>query len=146
MPTAGRLVGSIVFGATGAGAAIVGIPTLPEGMIHGYLVPFSGLVGVWLGWSLMGSKAGSRLSLAVTQGIATVAVMVLTVIFFVATWDMVERSMKLRYDGPGEAVLDVANLMVDYGRLLLVPNVLAVLAIGATFGAVIVNVAGRIWK
>jgi hypothetical protein len=152
MPTAGRLVAAIVFGATGAGAAFVGIPTLPEGMIAGYLLPFSTLVGVWLGWSLMGPKAGGRLSIAITQGIATVVVMVVTVIFFVAAWDMVERSMRLRYKGPGEAVLDIANLFWDYLRMmfsqpLIGPQpVLSVLAIGAIVGSVLINIAARIWK
>ena len=152
MPTAGRLVAAIVFGATGAAAAFVGIPTLPEGMIAGYLLPFSTLVGVWLGWSLMGPKAGGRLSIAITQGIATVVVMVVMVIFFVAAWDMVERSMRLRYDGPGEAVLDTANLFWDYLQMmvrqpLMGPQpVLYVLAIGAIAGSVLINIAARIWK
>lgn len=44
MPTAGRLVGAIVFGATGAGAAFVGIPTLPVEVLRGYLLPFSTIV------------------------------------------------------------------------------------------------------
>ena len=146
MPTAGRLVGAIIFGATGAGAAFVGIPTLPEEVLPGYLLPFAAVVGVWQGWSLMGPKAGGRMSLAITQGIATVAVMIVTVIFGVSAWDMVARSMKLRYDGPGEAVLDVANLMWFYGQLMNQPLVWAVLAAGAFIGSIIVNFAARIWK
>jgi hypothetical protein len=100
----------------------------------------------------MGPKAGGRLSIAITQGIATVVVMVVTVIFFVAAWDMVERSMRLRYKGPGEAVLDTANLFWDYLQMmfsqpLIGPQpVLAVLAIGAIVGSVLINIAARIWK
>ncbi len=146
MPTAGRLVGAIVFGATGAGAAFVGIPTLPEEVLPGYLFPFSTIVGGWQGWSLMGPKAGGRFSMAITQGIATVVVMTLTVIFFVAGWDMIERSMRLRYDGPGAAVLDVANLMWEYVKMMVVPQVIGVLALGATLGSILVNIAARIWK
>ncbi len=146
MPTAGRLFGAIVFGATGGGAAYVGIPTLPEEVVPGYLLPFSAVVGVWLGWSLMGAKAGQRWAVAVTQGIATVVMMTVTVIFGVAFWDMIERSMRLRYDGPGEAVLDTANLMWFYAQFLAVAPVIGVLVLGATLGASLVNIAGRIWK
>lgn len=152
MPTAGRLVGAVIFGATGAAAAATGVPTLPEGTITTYFIPFSALTGIWLGWSLMGSKAGGRLSIAITQGVATIIVMVVTVLFFVAGWEMVERSMKLRYSGPGEAVLDTANLFWDYMQMMVVPPllgpqpVLAVLAFGAIFGAILTNIAGRIWK
>ena len=147
MPTAGRLVGAIVFGATGAGAAFVGVPTLPEGTLPGYLVPFAGVVGIWQGWSLMGPKAGARTSLAITQGIATVAVMIVTVLLFVSCWDVIERSMRLRYDGPGEALLDVANLFWKHLQLLMAaPMSLAVLALGATVGAILVNIAARLWK
>lgn len=146
MPTAGRLVGAIVFGFTGAAAAFVGLPTLPEQVLPGYLLPFSAAVGVWQGWSLMGPKVGGSFSMAITQGIATVAVMILTVIFCVASWDMIERSMELRYDGPGEAVLDVANLMWYYLKLMAVPQVIGVLALGAILGSVLINIASRIWK
>ena len=146
MPTAGRLFGALVFGATGAGAAWIGLPSLPDEVVPGYLVPFSGAVGVWLGWSLMGPKASARWSVAVTQGIGTVLMMVLAVIFGVSVWDMIARSMRLRYDGPGEAVLDTARLMWDYAQLLAVPEVIGVLALGATLGATLVNIAGRIWK
>lgn len=54
--------------------------------------------------------------------------------------------MRLRYDGPGAAVLDVANLMWEYVKMMVVPQVIGVLALGATLGSILVNIAARIWK
>lgn len=146
MPTAGRLVAALCFGAMGAIAAFVGIPTLPEGTIIGYFVPFAGTTGVWLGWSLMGPKAGGRFSIALTQAIATTAVMIVFVILCISGWDMVERSMRLRYDGPGEALLDTANLFWGYLQWMAVAPVLQVLLIGTLASGIVTNIAARLWK
>ncbi len=146
MPTAGRLVAAVCFGVMGSVAAFVGIPTLPEGTITGYFVPFAGLTGIWLGWSLMGPKAGGRFALAMTQAIATTVVMIVVVILGISGWDMVERSMRLRYDGPGEAVLDTANLFWGYLQWMAVAPVIQALLIGTLVSAILTNIAARIWK
>ncbi len=147
MPTAAKLVGAVVFGGVGAAAAWLGIPTLPEEVPPGYLLPLSAGLGVWLGWTLMGRNAGrAGRTVAINYGIATVIVMVVAAIFSIAFWEMIERSMRLRYDGPGEAVLDVANLIVFYGKFLFVTPVLMVLALGAVLGGVIVHAVSRLWR
>ncbi len=146
MPTAAKLAGALVFGGCGALAALLGIPTLPDEVVPGYLLPLSGVTGLWLGWALMGRSPGRNIAQAITNGAATVIAMVLFVLVSISCWEMIERSMRLRYDGPGEAVLDVANLLVYYAGFLAVPGVIAVLAIGASLGSVVVLAVSRIWK
>ena len=146
MPTASKLAGAVVFGCVGATAAWLGIPTLPEEVIPGYLLPVSTGLGIWIGWVIIGRNPGITFAQTITQGIATIVVMVAALLFLVSSWEMIERSMRLYYDGPGEAVLDIARLLVFYGKLLLVSPVLVTLALGATFGALIVRSVGRIWS
>lgn len=146
MPTAAKLVGALSYGAIGGAAAVQGVPTLPPEVVPGYLVPLSAIMGLWCGWSMIGRSKPGSVSVTLTQSVVTLGVMVVAVLLAVSCWDMVARSMRLRYDGPGEAVLDVANLFVGYGQLMLVPPVLTVLALGAVIGAALVAFAARVWR
>ncbi len=146
MPTASKLVGAIAYGAIGAFAAYQGVPTLPDEVVPGYLIPLSGAMGVWLGWALIGKSKRGNFAQTFTQSVVTLGCMVFMVLFSVSCWDMIVRSMRLRYDGPGEAILDVSNLFVDNLQLLMVMPVLQVLGAGAVIGAILVRVAGARWS
>jgi hypothetical protein len=50
------------------------------------------------------------------------------------------------YDGPMEAVLGVFEIMLDYGRMMLQPDVLGVLAVGGILGGMLAEWAGRRWS
>ena len=146
MPTGQKLVGAIVYGAIGGLAAYQGVPTLPEEHIPGYLIPLCVGIGIWLGWSMIGRARHYNFANSITQSVVTLGCMAVMILLSISCWEMIERSMRLRYDGPGEAVLDVANLFVDYGKLMLVEPVLVVLGTGALVGAVLVKIAGRRWS
>lgn len=145
MPTGSKLVGAVTYAGIGALAAYQGVPTLPDEYVPGYLVPLSAGVGVWLGWSLIGKSKLGNFASSITQSVVTLGCMAVVTLLAISCWDMIERSMRLRYDGPGEAVLDVANLFVDYGSLMFVQPVMQVLGIGALVGAVFVRMAGKRW-
>ena len=73
----------------------------------------------------------------------------MTVVFFTllgfSIYLMVKKSYKMAYDGPMEAVLGVFQLMMEYGQMMLVPDVLGVLAVGGALGGVVTEWAGRRW-
>ena len=146
MPTAAKLVGAIAYGGIGGLSALRGVPTLPDEIVPGYLVPLSACVGVWLGWSMIGRAAQRGLATAFTQSVVTLGSMAVVILLAISCWEMVERSMRLRYDGPGEAVLDVANLFVKFGALMMVAPVWQVLGAGAVIGALVVRFAGGRWS
>ena len=59
---------------------------------------------------------------------------------------MVKKSYKMVYDGPMDAVLGVFQLMMEYGQMMLVPDVLGVLAVGGVLGGIVTEWAGRRWS
>jgi hypothetical protein len=91
------------------------------------------------------SVAGKGYSAAIGSGVrtaVTVAVLALTLFSIV---EMLRRSVRLRYDGPGEALAGMLELMWDYGSLMMVPSVLGVLAAGAVIGGIASEWAKSHW-
>ncbi|MEM1077058.1 TrgA family protein [Dinoroseobacter sp. S76] len=142
MPTGAKLIGAIIFGLTGALAAWIGIPGLPDGRQAGALLPLATLSGIWFGWRMAGTQVGGTLRQALTLSVRTVSMMLAATLFLIAGEEAYQRSIKLRYDGPIEAVTDVANLMLYFGQMAIQGPVLTVLALGIVTGAVFVRWAG----
>ena len=61
-------------------------------------------------------------------------------------YEMLKRSMKLYYDGPVEALQEMAELYLDYARLAAVQEVLIPALIGAVFMAWVTEFFARRWS
>lgn len=145
MPTGAKLIGAIIFGLTGALAAWIGIPGLPDGRQGGMLLPLATLSGIWFGWRLAGTHIGPSLRQATVLSVRTVVLMLVATLFLIAGEEAYQRSIKLRYDGPVEAVTDIANLMLFFGQMAVQGPVITVLVLGILVGAVFVRWAGRVF-
>lgn len=146
MPTGAKLIGAIIFCLTGALAAWIGVPGLPDGRQPGLLIPIAALTGIWFGWRLVGTHVGGTLRQAFVLSVRTVAMMLVATLFFIAGEEAYQRSIKLRYDGPVEAVTDIANLMLFFGQMALQGPVFTVLALGILIGTVFVRWAGHTFE
>ena len=62
------------------------------------------IVGALMGWRISGARAGYSIRASLGYGITTVAATVFWCLFIWAGYLMVEASMRLRYDGPMEAL------------------------------------------
>lgn len=146
MPTAAKLIGALVFAALAAVAAQVYIPLLPEGTQTRWMREICGGIGLIIGWLVMGRNAGRGYADAAAMGIrASVTVVFLALLGF-SIYVMVVRSTRMMYDGPMEAVLDVFNLMLNYGKLMLEARFIGVLAVGGVLGGMITEYFGRRWS
>lgn len=146
MPTGAKLLGAILFAITGALAAWIGIPGLPDGRQPGLLIPIATLSGVYFGWTLAGARVGNTLRQSLVLSLRTIVLMFVSTMFLIAGEEAYQRSIKLRYDGPVEAVTDIANLMIYFGEMAVQPAVLTVMGLGIVIGAVFVSWAGRVWE
>ncbi|WP_425090938.1 TrgA family protein [Tropicimonas sp. S265A] len=146
MPTGAKLLGAILFALTGALAAWIGIPGLPDGRQAGLLIPIATLSGAYFGWTLAGAHDTSTLRKSLVLSFRTMVLMFISTMFFIAGEEAYQRSIKLRYDGPVEAVTDIANLMIFFGEMAVQPAVLTVMGLGVIVGAVFVSWAGRVWE
>lgn len=146
MPTAAKLFGALAFAVLGWFSAHLFSKGLPDGAQIGILREIVAAVGVISGWRVMGANAGRGYYAAMGTGIRAGIVMVFFSLLGFAIYEMVLLSIKMRYDGPMEAVLGVFDLMIEYGRLLLTSDVLVTLLGGSILGGWIAEFAGRHWR
>lgn len=146
MFTGAKLLAAVIYAATGALAALAAIPGLPEGRQPGQIVLISTLMGIFFGWSLIGKQVTESKLQAFLLSVRTIVMMVIATLFIISGFEAYERSIKLFYDGPVEAVTDIANLMVFFGKMGLQAPVVMILVLGMSVGAVFVHWAGRVWE
>ena len=143
MPTFGKLVGAVLFGALAWYASGLIIPLFPEGMQLGLFREVNTFFGVLCGWKIAGPRAGTGYIASLSYGLTTMVAMVVLALGFNSSAVMIEQSMRLRYDGPGEAVTDVFALFVEYGMLMMTSDVIGTLVVGSLAAGLVVEFFGR---
>ncbi|MBD3765107.1 MAG: TrgA family protein [Rhodobacterales bacterium] len=145
MPTAAKLVAAIVFALVGWLAADAVARGLSQGTYTGLLREITAVIGLGVGWVVMGPLTGRGYGPAVGTGLRCSATVVFWALLAFASYEMLLRSTRARYDGPMEAVLAVIDLVIDRGQMVLAVPPLAVLVIGGALGGVLAEAAARRW-
>lgn len=147
MPTAARLFAALSYAAVAFFASESFKPVLPEGLGTGYLSEVNAVIGLLTGWFVMGRLAGEGYRRAVAQGIRTTAVLVFYVLLLHSVLEMFRLSMRMRYDGPMDAVIGMLEKAMEYGRLVVTsPEVMAILLLGGVLAAWLSEWAARRWN
>lgn len=116
MPTGGKLIGALVFAALAYFLTDLVKALLPEGTQVGKFSPINALIGFVMGWTILGRGAGKTYRQAFGYGFTTLAATVFWCLLFWASMEMLDRSMRLFYDGPVEAIQEMAAIFLEYGR------------------------------
>ncbi len=144
MPTAPKLIAAVLFAALAWFVSDLVKPLLPEGTQVGLLSPINALIGVVLGWRLMGNGTGKGMRTALGYGLTTTAMILFWAVLLWSAYLMVIRSTRLRYDGPVEAIQDMFALMVEYVTTMATPDVIGSMVVGSLiFGWLTEMVARR---
>lgn len=130
MPTTTRLVAALLMAALGWGVALLAIPYLPEGKPPGMFAPVSAAFGALVGWTWTGPKVEARVGRPLGLGFVGAVLLLLYVLVAFSGYEMLNRSSKLRYGGPVEALQDMVAVGIDYLRTMGQPEVLGALALG----------------
>lgn len=146
MPTAAKLVSSVLFAILAWVAARALIPHLPDGMSGGMLAEVMAAIGFLSGWLVMGGLVGKGYGPAITFGVQTVVTLVFFGLLLFAFYEMIIRSTRLRYDGPVDAIQGMMELMWEYAGWLLQVDVLGILGVGAVVGGLVAEWVGRRWS
>jgi hypothetical protein len=146
MPTAAKIVAAVLTAMTLFLAAEASKAGLPDGTPAGYFSPISAGIGFLTGWAVLGTLVGRGYRASIGYGLRTVVTAVFWVLLLFSLWQMIELSMKMRYDGPMQAILDVFALMIENGRLVVLPDVLLTLGVGGVVAGMFAESAGRRWK
>ena len=87
-------------------------------------------VGFFVGWVVLGGRVGDGIVPAISYGATTTVMAVFWCLLTDSTLEMVRLAYRRRYDGPGEAIVDIFRLMVEFGQVLLTPHILVTLVGG----------------
>jgi len=142
MPTMGRLIGAVLFGALAWYTTLLIIPLFPEGTNLGLFQEVNTFFGLFAGWTVAGPRAGKGYSAAISYGLTSLVAMVVLALFFNSGVVMLEQSLRKRYDGAGDAITAVFEMFVEHGAMLATPEIMTTLLVGAIGGGLITEFFG----
>jgi len=145
MPTGAKLVGAIAFALLAYFITDLVKPLLPEGTRFGMFSPINAVFGFAMGWRIMGKGAGTKYRTSLGYGMTAGAATLFWCLLFWAGYEMLKRSMRMYYDGPVEALQEMASLFIEYARLVAVPEVYWPALVGVVFVSWLTEFFARRW-
>jgi small-conductance mechanosensitive channel len=145
MPSAIRLAGFVVFAAMGWVVSEMIIPLMPEGTNPGGFSIYNAILGAILGWVMMKPSVARSPSGPMGAGITTAVAIVFWGLFFHALAEMIKQSMRMRYDGPVEAVVNIFQIMMDYGVMIAAPAVIITTLVFGALGGIFCGAVAKRW-
>jgi hypothetical protein len=146
MPTGAKAMAAVNFAVVGWMMANAYVPNMPEAATVGYFRELTGLLGAIIGWRVMGRSVGKGYVGAIGSGWKTVLVLVFFALLLFGIYEMLMQSVKMRYDGPFEAIIDVFKMMLERSEPLLSLGVVLVAAIGGGIAGILTENANRRWR
>ncbi|NOD63529.1 MULTISPECIES: TrgA family protein [unclassified Ruegeria] len=146
MPTASRLVAALCLVVLAFIVSGMIIDNGEEGKDYGYFTYVNMALGAVCGWTIMGKRAGRGWTAGINNGLTGVASLVFWALFVQGCYEMFRLAMRNRYGGPFEAVLAIFKIGVDYGKLLITPEILLAFAIGSVVAGLATEQAHRQWR
>jgi hypothetical protein len=146
MPTAARLVGALSLAVLAFVVSKMIIAEMVWLSEFGYFTEVNVALGLIFGWRVIGRNAGHGMRDAVSSGIGAMFVMVLSGLFLQSGNTMIDQSMDRRYDGPVEAVLDIALIGYENFLIMARPHILITLLLGGILCGMLAEWAWRRWR
>lgn len=145
MPTGAKLMGALSFAVVGWLIANAYVPNMPEVEAVGLLREMVAGIGAIIGWKVMGNSVGKGYVAAIGSGWKTVIVLVFFSLLMFGLYEMLLDSVKMRYDGPGEAIIDVFQKMGRRSQALLSWACLGFAVVGGGIAGMLTENASRRW-
>ncbi len=143
MLTMGRLAGAIVFALFGWYLAGVTIPFFPEGVAPRFWVPVGAGAGLFVGWMVCGTRAGQGYNPAVGGGLTCGIALAFLMLFAASFNQMLQNALRMRYDGPMDALVNVFSQMIEFGLYFADITIIATVLIGGVICAWITEFFGQ---
>ena len=142
MPTAAKLVAALVFAAIGYAIFVSMVSVYGDDRVPEYLLPLCLVAGLIVGWQICGKNAVGLMS-GIGNGYSAIAAQGFVILFVLSFITMLQRSLRSRYDGPTDAMIDSFSLLAEYGNKFATPEIGMILAVGGFVGGVLAGIAGR---
>jgi hypothetical protein len=101
------------------------------------------LFGVFIGWRVCGARAGHSFSNSTGIGLTTGPLLAFCMVFSLAFEQMVRNGMRLRYDGPTEAIIDTFALLAEKSVDLYSSSLVITIVVGGLVCAWITEIVAR---
>ena len=145
MPSAGRFVGALFFGFIAWYVSELFKPLMPEGTSFGRFSEFNSVIGIVLGWMMLGLRSHANRNTSISAGLTTAVAVLFWGLLIHSVIEMLKLSLRKRYDGPVEAVVGVFQLMIKYTIMMATPEIIGVLVIGGILTGMLSGWAERRW-
>lgn len=146
MPTASRLVAAVCLIVLAFIVSGMIIENGEEGKDYGYFTVVNMALGAVCGWGIMGKRAGRGWISGINNGLTGVASLIFWALFVQGCYEMFRLAMRNRYGGPFEAILAIFKIGIEYGKLLIYPEILIAFLIGAVVSGLATEQANRSWR
>ncbi len=146
MPTAAKLIAAIGLAAVAWLASTIVMERFPPGTDFGLFAWINLVLGLLCGWRVIGSRAGQGGAAAIASGFTGTVALVFWALAIQSAWEMVQRALDNRYDGPVEALTATFGIAVDFGAHLRDPAVLTCLLVGGIATGLLAELAARRWR
>ena len=146
MPTGAKLMAAASFAVVGWVLANFYSVNMPDAAAAGPIREVAALVGAITGWKVMGPSVGKGYVEAAGAGIKTSIVLAVAALFLLALAEMLDNSVKMRYDGALDAFLDIFQTMAKRSGALVSLGVFGTILFGGVVGGLLTENAGRRWK
>jgi hypothetical protein len=146
MPTGAKLMAAISFAVVGWIMANFYAVNMPDAAAAGPIREGAAVVGAIIGWRVMGPSVGKGYVEAAGSGVKTAVILLVAALFLLALSEMLGNSVKLRYDGALDAILDVFLTMAKRSEALLSLGVIGSVFVGGIIGGLLTENAGRRWR
>jgi hypothetical protein len=146
MPTAAKLFAALSLMMVGFFGAEIIKPHMSDGTQFGAFSEVAALIGLVVGWRVLGPAAGRGNYPSASAGVRAVVILILGALFVFSTENMLVQAFRRTYDGPTQAVVGIIKIALDYGQQLLNPDVAAVLILGGIGSGLLTEWAARRWR
>ena len=131
MPTAAKAIAALCLAALGYLSSELVKTLLPEITNFGRFSEFNALLGLLIGWVVVGRRAGRGTKDAVANGLTGVVALIFWSLFLFSGYEMIQLSLDRRFDGPIEAFAAIFEIGIEYGSILVNPMMIIVFLMGA---------------
>jgi drug/metabolite transporter (DMT)-like permease len=147
MPTAAKLVASILLAGLGFVAAGRYVQLMPEGSVAGNLVAICVGLGAVVGWLVLGRRAGHGLGAGTSAGLQAAVMLVASALAVFSVERMIRRAMAGFYGSDIlRAVIGVFENMYEFGMRLADSQLLGILIIGGLVAGLVTELVNRRWS
>jgi len=146
MPDAAKLVAAFGMAVLAFVVSFMIMPLFEEDTNFGWFVQVNMVVGLIVGWKVIGGRAGRGTVSAINVGLTAPVVLVFWGLFIQSSNEMVRIAMKNRYDDAFEALVAIFEIGAEWALLMSTVPIWATLLIGGMIVGLAAEFAWRTWR